>query len=318
MSGARATTLALAATLAACASRTGTAPTLALAPPPPGAEARALDGRPLVPVPPSPAARATMARQLADAERAWRRDTTNADSLVWYGRRLAYLGRYRDAIAAFTLGLRLHPRDARFLRHRGHRLLTIRELAAAERDFVAAAALVRGTPDAVEPDGQPNARGIPTSTLQFNIHYHLGLARYLQGDWRGALDAWADCMRVSTNDDAIVATAYWQVMTATRAGDSATVRAALAKAAPIASVIENDAYLRLLALWAGRATPESLVPATATSLDDATTAYGVATWLRTHGRAADGDALLARIVAGPQWASFGYLAAEADLVRARR
>lgn len=302
--------------LAACGRGTATPP-LVLAPPPAGAEARALDGRALVPVSPSPAARETMTRQLAEAERAWRRDTTNADSLVWYGRRLAYLGRYRDAIAAFTLGTRLHPRDARFLRHRGHRLLTIRELAAAERDLAAAAALVRGTADAVEPDGQPNARGIPTSTLHFNVHYHLGLARYLQGDWRGALAAYADCMRVSTNDDAIVATAYWQAMTATRAGDTATARAALAKAAPIAGVIENDAYLRLLALWSGRATPESLVPASATSLDDATTAYGVATWLRTHGRAAEGEALLRRIVAGPQWASFGYLAAEADLVRAR-
>ena len=47
--------------------------------------------------------------------------------------------------------------------------------------------LVAAKPDEVEPDGAPNARGIPRSTLQSNIWYHLGLAQYLAGDFDGIL-----------------------------------------------------------------------------------------------------------------------------------
>ena len=39
----------------------------------------------------------------------------------------------------------------------------------------------------IEPDGQPNARNIPTSTLNSNIYYHLGLAQYLKGEFEAAL-----------------------------------------------------------------------------------------------------------------------------------
>src|SRR5690606_13467687 len=99
------------------------------------------------------------------------RDTARArpddvDAHIWLGRRTAYLGRHREAIAVYGAALERWPRDARLLRHRGHRWITVRELDSAVVDFTAAAELVRGQPDVVEPDGMPNARNIPTSTLQ--------------------------------------------------------------------------------------------------------------------------------------------------------
>ena len=51
-------------------------------------------------------------------------------------------------------------------------------------DLRRASQLVAGKPDEVEPDGAPNKAGIPRSTLQSNIWYHLGLAQYLRGDFR--------------------------------------------------------------------------------------------------------------------------------------
>ena len=49
------------------------------------------------------------------------------------------------------------------------------------------------------------------------------------------------------------------------------------------------------------------------SIASATVAYGVARWLRDNGREEEGVAMLEKIVAGPQWAAFGHIAAEAEL-----
>ena len=48
------------------------------------------------------------------------------DALIWLGRRNAYLGNYKDAIGIYTEGIQKYPNDARFYRHRGHRLITLR------------------------------------------------------------------------------------------------------------------------------------------------------------------------------------------------
>ena len=126
---------------------------------------------------------------------------TDADAIIWYGRRTAYLGRYRDAIRIFSNGIELHPEDARLYRHRGHRFISTRQLDEAIADLDYAAALVEGTEDEVEPDGMPNARGIPVSTLHSNIWYHLGLAHYLAGDYERAEWAYSQRAASAPNDD---------------------------------------------------------------------------------------------------------------------
>ncbi len=40
---------------------------------------------------------------------------------IWWGRRLAYMSRYPDAIKAFSKGLKVYPNSYRLYRHRGHR-----------------------------------------------------------------------------------------------------------------------------------------------------------------------------------------------------
>ena len=79
------------------------------------------------------------------------------------------------------------PNEPRLYRHRGHRYITIRKFDLAIADLRKASQLIAGKPDEIEPDGAPNKAGIPRSTLQSNIWYHLGLAQYLAGDFeRGA------------------------------------------------------------------------------------------------------------------------------------
>ena len=279
-------------------------------------EATSLLGKPLVPAEPAPDAKARMEKQLADAEAALAASPRSADALIWVGRRQAYLGRYQDAIATFTRGIAAFPSDARFYRHRGHRYLTTRQLTKAVADFSKAAELTRGKPDEVEPDGQPNARNIPTSTLQTNIWYHLGLAHYLTGNFAEAAKAYEEDLKINPNDDNLVAVTHWAYMTARRRGRDAEAKRLLEPITKDLKVIENGSYHRLLLMYKGELPEAELMKTVEAGLELVTTGYGVGNWHFYNGRPDEARAIWRKILASEsQWPAFGYLAAEAELSR---
>jgi tetratricopeptide (TPR) repeat protein len=253
---------------------------------------------------------------LAEARTRHYADPGDVDGIIWLGRRTAYLGRFREAIEIYTRGLQRHADDARLYRHRGHRSITIRQFDRALADFERAAALVAGRPDEIEPDGLPNARNIPTSTLQSNVWYHLGLAHYLRGDFERALGAYRKCMDVSKNPDMLVATSHWLYMTLRRLGRASEAADVLEPIRADLDVIENGAYHRLLLMYKGEIPVDSLLPTVSgAALDDVTTAYGVGNWYLYNGDAARAEEIFRRIVATGNWAAFGAIAAEAELAR---
>ena len=85
--------------------------------------------------------------QLEEAQILLTGDPYSVDGFVWYGRRLAYLGRYRDAIEVYTKGLERFPEEPHLLRHRGHRFITTRRFDAAIGDFELAVEAVAGHAD---------------------------------------------------------------------------------------------------------------------------------------------------------------------------
>jgi dipeptidyl-peptidase-4 len=180
----------------------------------PDREAFSLLGYPLYP----PAPSAAMVAKYEEAKMKWEAAPTDVDAIIWYGRRTAYLGRYREAIKTYSDGIELFPEDARLYRHRGHRMITTRQLENAIADLEHAAWLIEGTEDEVEPDGLPNALGVPVSTLHSNIWYHLGLAYYLSGNYQRAEQAYAQRAASSANNDSLVSTAHWRYMTLRRLG----------------------------------------------------------------------------------------------------
>jgi len=261
--------------------------------------------------------RVVLEQQLTEARATLAASPDDPDALIWVGRRQAYLGDYRGAIATFSEGITRFPSDARFRRHRGHRYITTREFDRAIADFTEAAKLIAGQEDVVEPDGQPNARGIPTSTLQFNIWYHLGLAHHLRGEWNEALYAYERCLGVSKNPDAFVATSYWMYLTARRANDAARAQRILNAVPPDAEIIENTAYHQLLRFFAGLEERAAVVPASGDAIGDATLAYGLAVFDLVQGSDTTA-APFQRIVSGAgSRAAFGYIAAEAEVARRR-
>ena len=83
------------------------------------------------------------------------------------------------------------------------------------------------------------------------------------------------------------------------------------------NVIENQAYHRLLLLYQGRLSSDSLALAGGgdAALQDATVSYGLGNWHFYNGRKEQAIAIWRRILETGPWASFGYLAAEAELAR---
>lgn len=279
-------------------------------------EATSLFGKPLYRVELSADTRRTLEANLATAEAEYARNPKSEDAIVWLGRRQAYLWRYRDAIDTFTKGLALHPSSYELYRHRGHRYITVREFDRAVSDFERAAALIRNVPDEVEPDGAPNKYGKPRSTSHSNIWYHLGLAYYLKGDFTSALRAYQECMKFSKNDDMRVATLDWLYMTYRRLGRHGAARQLLAEVGEKMEILENDSYHKRLLMYKGALKPEQLLDtAAADDLTVATQGYGVGNWYLVEGHRAKAREIFEKVIQGPQWAAFGYIAAEVDLKR---
>ncbi|HEX6185668.1 MAG TPA: tetratricopeptide repeat protein [Pyrinomonadaceae bacterium] len=268
--------------------------------------------------PMSPEARRAAEVKLAEARAAYEKNKGDADALIWLGRRTAYLGRFDEAIRIYSEGIRKHPRDARMYRHRGHRHITTRRFKEAVGDLERAARLIEGRPDEVEPDGLPNARGVPTSTLGSNVWYHLGLARYLLGNFPAALKAYRECERFSKNPDMLVATSHWLYMTLRRLGREEEARRVLDGVTADMDIIENGDYHRLLLMYKGETTPERLLADAAkekSGVGYATIAYGVGNWHVYNGRPEKSLRLFLELMQLPQRTSFGYIAAEAELHR---
>jgi tetratricopeptide (TPR) repeat protein len=281
----------------------------------PTPEATSLLGEPLYPVELDSATRARLERNLETARAAYAAAPGDADAIIWLGRRLAYLGRYREAIQTFSEGIEKHPEDARLYRHRGHRWITVREFDRAIADLERAAELVRGKPDEIEPDGAPNRFNVPRTTLHFNIFYHLGLARYLKGDFEGALEAYRACMDVATNDDMIVAVADWMYMTLRRLGRDEEAAEVLRRVYPDMEIMENDAYHRRLLMYKGLVPPDALLADEGDPLQLATQGYGVGNWYLYNGDATRAREVFERVLAIGNWPAFGHIAAEAELSR---
>ena len=261
--------------------------------------------------------RKSFEQKLALAEADYRKDSLNADYIIWYGRRTAYLGKYMEAIELFSKGIARHPNDARMYRHRAHRYITIRCFDKAIIDLEKAALLIKGMRDEVEPDGMPNAQNIPTSTLQSNIWYHLGLAYFLKGDHKRANMAYEKCLAVSTNDDMFIATANWYYLSLLKIGKIENAEKLYSRINKNANIIENFDYWKLLSGIYAKKPAETEIDSLfanltsgSSSLGNATISFGVGFYCLTREFTEKAKAYFEKAIATGSWSSFGYIAAE--------
>lgn len=256
--------------------------------------------------------------KLVSAEKKYRNDSADAEHIIWYGRRTAYLGDYKKAIDIYTRGISLFPANARFYRHRGHRYITLRCFDKAIEDLKKATELIKDQVDEIEEDGIPNERNIPTSTLQTNIWYHLGLAYYLKAEYRQALFAFEKCLDISDNDDMRVATLNWLNITMRKMGKSKEADQRLKDMSVEMEIIENHDYRDILLMYK-TGDNSKLVEKTQNqeTLGSATLGFGLGAYYLLNGKKQKAKEIFEKIVAGNQWSSFGFMAAEAELERIR-
>ena len=259
-------------------------------------------------------------KKLEDTRLMYKANPREITNIIWYGRRLAYLGHYNQAIQVYTEGLKLHPESYSILRHRGHRYISLRQFDRAIADLTRAAVLASDSELEIEPDGIPNKLNQPLTTIQWNIYYHLGLAHYLKGDNEMALEAYLPCYALSDNLDVKVAVIDWMYMTLNRLGKPEEAAILIREVQPDWEMIENDSYFERIKMYQGMLLPDSVLNLNQTelsSLEVATQGYGIANYLLVTGDTIAATNLMAQIVAGENWAAFGFIAAEADLARSQ-
>jgi len=238
------------------------------------------------------------------------------DNLIWYGRFTAYTGDYRKAIAIYSLGLEKFPNESRLLRHRGHRYISVREFDKAIADLSKAVQLIQGKENKVEEDGMPNEQNIPVSTMHGNIYYHLGLAYYLNRNLPAALDAYKNCLNTSPNADNVVSATHWIYMIQRRLSRKEAAQNYLRNIKPNMNVIENTSYYKACLFYQGELQLEEVYNPIAENTPSATALnYAVANWYLYNGKPDQANGIYNTIVSGKDWASFGYIAAETDLVK---
>jgi tetratricopeptide (TPR) repeat protein len=253
--------------------------------------------------------------QYEEARAEYNAHPDDVEALIWYGRRTAYLGQYRQAIEIFSEGIRKFPDEPRLYRHRGHRYISIRNYDKAISDLEKAAELIEGTPDQIEPDGMPNAMNIPVSSLHGNIWYHLGLAYYLTHQDEKAYSAYLRCRETGNHYDNIVSSTHWLYMIQQRLGNPSKADSLLAPIHADSTVIENQSYADLCRMYKGWLPADSLIQDGPGSPSNDAVRYGVANWYLYQGDTVQAKQMMKALVDETAFSSFGYLAAESDLIR---
>ena len=115
-----------------------------------------------------------------------------------------------------------------------------------------------------------------------------------------------------------VATKHWQYMTLRRLGKRDVALAAVTDIPKSLDIMENQDYYKLVKLNKGTASGDALLKEFEVAPDNVSKAslgYGLGNRYLYHNKQAEASDIFRKIIAGGQWASFGYIAAEAYLSR---
>lgn len=255
--------------------------------------------------------------ELLLAEKAFEKSPKDLNTIIWYGRRLAYLGRFNEAIHIFSIGLKEFPKNPELLRHRGHRYLSTRNLVLARKDFSMAANKAKKLPIQSEMDGRPNEQNKPLGNLQRNIYYHWALTEYYAGNYNTSASLWKKCLVYCQFIEMKVSVWDWLFLTYLKSGKDKLAEEILNELPQVGSLIENDNYYQRLLMYKQHFSEKKL-PVEPDVSSGISMAYGYACLAESMGARTKAIQVLQDILETKQWNSFSYIAAEADLSRMNR
>jgi len=232
---------------------------------------------------------------IARAQAALAADPRNVQLIIQLGIAQSGARQFREAIETFTRGLAIAPNDPMLYRWRGHRYLSVRELDRATTDLT---------------------RGYALDSTNYGILYHLGIARFLRGNFRGAADAFRRAQPRAPDAGELAGSTDWLWMSLMRSGRKAEAAAMLARRPD--SLPVNNAYARRLKLYRGEIGPDSVFTAADTAdVQVATLSYGLGNWYLVRGDTARARQYFVRSVRSGGWPGFGVMVSEAELRRLR-
>lgn len=255
-----------------------------------------------------------------------------------------YINNHQAAVDLLTEALELHPGDARLLRFRGHRRISIRDYAGAIADLEAAAAQIDQVDDEfelyqrdVEPEamrlivGKPplyahhprvaDVVGTPVAerymtNLHTSIWYHLGVAQYLSGRFEEARDSFAKAYATALHYEGKVASLDWQYMILNRLGRPDEATGLLDEFAALADEWDEAGigYDDRMRLYSGELSPDDLrARISDNTMLLATIGYGLGNWYLYNGQPDVATEVFRDVLGTGAKYAFAYMAAEADL-----
>ena len=233
---------------------------------------------------------------IARAEAALAADPRNVQRIIDLGVAQSGARQFREAIATFSRGLEIAPNDPMLYRWRGHRHLSVRELDRAMADLM---------------------RGLALDSANYGTLYHLGVLRFVRGDFHAAADAFARAQPRAPDAGELAGATDWLWMSLARAGRTEEARSMLARRPD--SLPTTNAYARRLRLYRGELPPDSVVtPADTADVQAATLSYGVGNWYLVRGDTARARTWFERSIGSGGWPAFGFIISEVELRRLGR
>ncbi|MBK8247003.1 MAG: tetratricopeptide repeat protein [Gemmatimonadetes bacterium] len=234
---------------------------------------------------------------IARAQQAVAANPRSVDAILALGAAQSGARQFREAIETYTRGIAVAPNNALLYRWRGHRYLSVREHDKALADF---------------------ARGMALDSAVYGIWYHLGVIRFLKGEFAAAATAFARGRVIAPDPGELAGSYDWGWMSLVRAGRRDEARALLASMPDSVTRIAN-AYAQRLRLYKGELPPGALfTPADTIDVQVATLSFGLGNWHLVRGDTTAARAQFTRAVASGGWPGFAFMASESDLTRMRR
>ena len=230
---------------------------------------------------------------VARAERALAADPRNVQSFIDLGIAQSGARQMQEAVQTFTRALALAPNDPMLYRWRGHRNLSVRNFDGAMADLT---------------------RGYGLDSLNYGILYHLGVLRFVRGDFNAAADAFRRAQPRAPDGGELAGSTDWLWMSLQRAGRASEAVAMLARRPD--SLATTAAYAKRLRLYRGELTPDGLfAPSDTGDVDVATLSFGLGNWYLVKGDTRRARAQFERSVRSGGWPAFGFIASESELSR---
>lgn len=231
-------------------------------------------------------------------------------SFIWLGRRLGYLGRYKDAVEVFSLGLEKFPQSYKLYRFRARHRARSRDFSGAIADYEMGLKNMGGIPDSFEPDGIPNSIGLTISTYRNNLHYYLGQTSFATGDYQRMYDE----LEKSTQspialpfDDHQIAVVFWQYIALMKLGKKDEAVRVLASLTQAPKLVENHSYYKAAQVLKGKTSEVEIL-----KNGDSLAKFALGMTKVFSGNEARGRAILSAVV---EESALGYWPAEVELTR---